>query len=74
MPLATPTVLLGFLLLWTWGISSWLLLILDEGYLLTAPPPDLEREVASLGPPVPAQAPLVAQLVKNPSAIWETWV
>ena len=42
MPLATPTVLLGFLLLWTWGISSWLLLILDEGYLLTAPPPDLE--------------------------------
>ena len=37
-------------------------------------PPDLEREVASLGPPVPAQAPLVAQLVKNPSAMWETWV
>ena len=25
MPLATPTVLLGFLLLWTWGISSGLL-------------------------------------------------
>ena len=25
MPLATPTVLLGFLLPWTWGISSWLL-------------------------------------------------
>ena len=24
-PLATPTVLLGFLLPWTWGISSWLL-------------------------------------------------
>ena len=23
-PLATPTVLLGFLLPWTWGISSWL--------------------------------------------------
>ena len=23
--LATPTILLGFLLLWTWGISSWLL-------------------------------------------------
>ena len=25
MPLTTPTVLLGFLLPWTWGISSWLL-------------------------------------------------
>ena len=25
-PLATPTVLLGFLLPWTWGVSSWLLL------------------------------------------------
>ena len=24
-PLATPTVFLGFLLPWTWGISSWLL-------------------------------------------------
>ena len=24
-PLATPTILLGFLLHWTWGISSWLL-------------------------------------------------
>ena len=24
-PLATPTILLGFLLPWTWGISSWLL-------------------------------------------------
>ena len=24
-PLATPTILLGFLLLWAWGISSWLL-------------------------------------------------
>ena len=24
-PLATPTILLGFILLWTWGISSWLL-------------------------------------------------
>ena len=25
MPLATPTILLGFLLPWMWGISSWLL-------------------------------------------------
>ena len=32
-----------------------LLLILDEGYLLTAAPPDLERGVALLGPPVPVE-------------------
>ena len=30
-----------------------LLLTLDEGYLLTGTPPDLERGVAPLGPPVP---------------------
>ena len=48
-PIATPTVLLGFLLPWTWSISSWLLQqgaaaapSLNEGYLLTAAPPDLE--------------------------------
>ena len=28
---------------------------LDEGYLLTAAPPDLEGEVALLGPPAPTQ-------------------
>ena len=32
-----------------------LLLTLDEGYLLTAAPPDLEHGVAPLGPPAPAQ-------------------
>ena len=32
-----------------------LLLTLDQGYLLTAAPPDLERGVAPLGPPAPAQ-------------------
>ena len=32
-----------------------LLLILDEGYLLTAAPPDLECGVAPLGPPAPLQ-------------------
>ena len=32
-----------------------LLLTLDEGYLLTATPPELEHGVAPLGPPVPAQ-------------------
>ena len=30
-----------------------LLLTLNEGYLLTAAPPDLERGVAPLSPPVP---------------------
>ena len=37
-----------------------LLLTLDEGYLLTAAPPDLERGVAPLSPPVPMQ-PLLAR-------------
>ena len=32
-----------------------LLHTLDEGYLLTAAPPDLEHGVAPLGPPAPAQ-------------------
>ena len=36
-----------------------LLLTLDEGYLLTAAPAVLERVVAPLGPPAPAQ-PLLA--------------
>ena len=35
-PLATPTILLGFLLHWTWSYSSW-------------PPADLRRGVAPLG-------------------------
>ena len=60
MPLATPTVLLGFSYLGR-GVSLQdcsskaqpLLLTLDEGYLLTATPPDLEPGVASLGPPAP---------------------
>ena len=32
-----------------------LLLSLDEGYLLSTTPPDLERGVAPLGPPAPGQ-------------------
>ena len=47
-----------------------LLLTLDEGYLLMAAPPDLERGVAPLGPPIPAQPPLlgcgVAPLDRHP--------
>ena len=65
-PLATPTLLLGFLLPWSWGISSRLLqqsaaaaLTLDEGYLLTAASADLEHGVAPLSPPAPMQPPLL---------------
>ena len=47
-----------------------LLLILDEGYLLMAAPPDLEHGVAPLGPPAPEQLPLlgtgVAPLGRSP--------
>ena len=38
-----------------------LLLTLDDGYLLTAAPPDLERGVVLLGPPAPAQPPLLGR-------------
>ena len=38
-----------------------LLLTLDKGYLLTTTPPDLERGVAPLGPPAPAQPPLLGR-------------
>ena len=63
------TILLGFLLPWC-GISLHscsnkaqpLFLTLDEGYLLIAAPPDLERGVAPLGPPVLVQPPLLEQL------------
>ena len=34
---------------------TWVSLTLDEGYLLTATPPDLECGVAPLAPPGPAQ-------------------
>ena len=44
-----------------WGISSQLLLTLDKGYLLTVAPPDLERGVASLSPPAPAQPSLLGR-------------
>ena len=38
-----------------------LLLTLDEGYLLTITLPDLQRGIASLGPPVPAQPRLLGR-------------
>ena len=40
-----------------------LLLTLDKGYLLTAAVPDLQRGIAPLGPPVPAQPPLLGLLL-----------
>ena len=40
-----------------------LLLTLDEGYLLTAAVPDLHCGIAPLGPPVPAQPPLLGLLL-----------
>ena len=47
-----------------------LLLILDEGYLLTTAHPDLECGVAPLGTPAPTQPPLlgcgVAPLSRHP--------
>ena len=43
-----------------------LLLTLDEGYLITAVPPDLERGVALLGPPAPVQPPLLGLGVAPP--------
>ena len=62
MPSHNSTVLLGFLLPLSWCISSHcsskaqpLLLTLDEVYLFTATPPDLERGIAPLGPPAPMQ-------------------
>ena len=65
-----PTVLLGFLLPWhgvsLFGCSSkaqLLFLTLDEGYLLTAPIPDLQRWIAPLGPPVPVQPPFLGLLL-----------
>ena len=36
-----------------------LLLTLDKGYFLTAAVPNLQRGIAPLGPPVPAQPPLL---------------
>ena len=43
-----------------------LLLTLDEAYLLTAAPPDLERGIAPVGPPVPAQPLFLGHVVAPP--------
>ena len=64
------TILLGFLLPWRGvslhGCSSKaqpLFLTLEEGYVLTATVPDLQRGLAPLGPPAPAQPPLLGLLL-----------
>ena len=44
-----------------------LILTLDEGYLLTAAPPDLEHGIAPLGLPAPAQPQLLGRGVAPPS-------
>ena len=44
-----------------------LLLTLDEGYLLTTALPDLQRGIAPLGPPAPAQPRLLGRGVGPPS-------
>ena len=43
-----------------------LLLTLDQGYLLTAALPDLQRGIAPLGPPVPVQPLLLGRGVGPP--------
>ena len=45
-----------------------LLLTLEEGYLLTATFPDLQRGIAPLGPPAPAQPPLLGCGLLFPAA------
>ena len=60
---------LGFSYLGCGGCSSKaqpLLLTLDEGYLLTATLPDLQRGIALLGPPAPAQPRLLGGGVGPP--------
>ena len=63
-----PTIFLGFLLPWTWCISSQLLLqsataapYLGQGVSPQGTPPDLECGVAPLGPLVPVQPLLLGQ-------------
>ena len=67
---------LGFSYLGYWislhGCSSKaqpLLFTLDEGYLLTTAPPDLEHGIAPLGSPVPMQPPLLGRGVAPPGRL-----
>ena len=51
-----------------------LLLTLEEGYLLTAALPDLQRGIAPLGPPTPAQPLLLGHGVRPPGCSPWPWV
>ena len=52
-----------------------LFLTLDEEYLHTAAVPDLQRGIAPLGPPVPAQPPLLGLLLLAVSPdLWRGWL
>ena len=50
-----------------------LLLTLDEGYLLIASLPDLQRGIALLGPPVPAQPWILGHGVAPPGRRPRPW-
>ena len=51
-----------------------LLLTLDEGYLLIAALPDLQRGIAPIGPPAPAQPLLLGHGVRPPGRSPWPWV
>ena len=51
-----------------------LLLTLDEGYLLTTAPPDLERGIAPLGPPAPAKPPLLDMEKQTGSTLGKEYI
>ena len=50
-----------------------LLLTLDEGYLLTTTLPDLQRGIAPLGPPAPAQPWLLGHGPPRRTLGWSSW-
>ena len=50
-----------------------MLLSLDEGYLLTATPPDLEHGIAPLFSPAPAQPPLLGRGIAPPGRCPWPW-
>ena len=52
---------------------TWFSLTLDEGYLLTAAPPDLEHGVDPRGPPAPMQPPLLGRCVAPPGRRPWSW-
>ena len=51
---------------------TWVSLTLDEGYLFTTSPPDLERGIAPLGPPAPTQPLLLGcgVMVERSDRMW----